>query len=88
MLAGVAVPARVRAGRAENLRSFQSDNGGGYVARVIFLSRDRAISPRHRSHFRIPSPAAAAFHFRIRGTPGPRFVRAIRVEATAVLLRR
>ena len=35
-----------------------------------------------------PPPAVAAFHFRIRGTPGPRFVRAIRVEATAVLLRR
>ena len=40
MLAGVAVPARVRAGRAEqNFRRFESDNGGGHGARLIFLSR-------------------------------------------------
>jgi hypothetical protein len=39
VLAGVAVPARVRAGRAEpNFRRFESDNGGGHGARVIFLA--------------------------------------------------
>ena len=47
MLAGVAVPARVRAGRAEQkFRRFESDNGG-HDARVIVLSR-------------VPVPAQAA----------------------------
>jgi hypothetical protein len=69
VLAGVAVPARVRAGRAEqNFRRFESDNGG-HCARIIVFAEIALLTQDTDRIFALQDLTASSANRRAKGFP-------------------